>query len=150
MKTNTLLARLARPHLWQLAFGCFWLALIVSTHVPPQFPGLPVHGVDKLAHFSAYAMLAGLAAVNWQIAAGQLTFRHLRWVWIAVVLFGVVDELTQPAFHRDASVYDWIADAIGAAVGLTLFVVVRAWVQSRRKAIGSLHEEDATSPCSVP
>ncbi len=135
MKTNALLGRLARPHLWQLAFGCFWLALIVSTHVPPEIPAIPIHGWDKLAHFSAYAGLAGLAAMNWQLAGGQLTLRHFRWIWIAVVLFGVVDELTQPAFHRDASVYDWIADAIGAATGIVVFVLVRSWVQSRRAGL---------------
>lgn len=130
--TNDIPGRLTKPRLWHLALACYWLLLVVSTHVPPRFPGLPVHGVDKLAHLGAYAMLAGLAALNLQLAGGYLTRRHFRWMWIAVVMFGAVDELTQPAFGRDASWLDWLADAVGAALGLAVFALVRGWVLRRR------------------
>jgi VanZ family protein len=125
---NKVFGRLARPRLWQAVLACYWLTLVVSTHVPPRLPGLPVQGADKLAHLAAYAMLAGLLAVNLQLAGGHVTRRHFRWLWIAVVLFGAVDELTQPVFGRSASWTDWLADGAGAALGLALFALARRWV----------------------
>jgi VanZ family protein len=127
MTTNDIFNHAAKPRLWQIVLACYWLVLVVSTHVPPTFPGLPPHGTDRLAHLAAYGVLAGLVGLNLQLAGGHVTGRHFRWLWIAVVLFGVVDELTQPAFGRDASWIDWLADATGAVLGLMLFAWLRAW-----------------------
>lgn len=87
--------------------------------------------IDKLFHFTAYAILAGLLATAWQVSCGILTARHLRWVWCAAAIFGALDELTQIAVNRDCSIWDWSADATGAAVGLLAFVWLRKRITAR-------------------
>lgn len=120
-------SRLKLKTLCQFALAGYWLALFVGTHLPPNSPLLPSEraNFDKLYHFAAYAVLAGLLATVWQLAAGALTIRHLCWTWVAVVAFGALDELTQIPVNRDCSFSDWTADAIGAAAGLLAFVWLR-------------------------
>ncbi len=132
MKIDDLVDRLAKPRLWQWALGCYWLALVISTHIPLNLPETPTGHLDKLYHLGAFTVLAGLLATNLQLAGGHVTRRHFIWLWIAVVAFAAIDELTQPYFHRDASWLDWLADAVGAALGLALFALVRSWVQRRQ------------------
>ena len=63
---------LKRPLIWQSALACYWLAMLVGTHVPSQTGLLPPDGSDKLVHMAAFAGLAALVAITWQLAAGQL------------------------------------------------------------------------------
>ena len=111
----------------------FVLGLVTATHLPPNSVLLPaeVYNIDKLFHFTAYGILAGLMATAWQLSSGILTARHLRWVWCAVVVFGALDELTQIAVNRDCSIWDWSADATGAACGLLTFVWLRRRIAAR-------------------
>jgi len=120
--------------LWQLALVAYWLAIFVGTHVPGDFLPEPSDGWDKVVHFSAYAALAVLVATTWQLAAGQLMFRHLRAAWIVIAIYGALDEWTQSFVGRDASVYDWLFDIAGAATGLALFVWLRERIGARRRA----------------
>jgi VanZ family protein len=105
----------------------FVLLLLTATHLPPDSLLLPPeeHNIDKLYHFTAYAILAGLLATAWQLSSGILTARHLRWAWCAVAIFGALDEITQIAVNRDCSIGDWSADATGAVCGLLAFVWLR-------------------------
>jgi hypothetical protein len=50
----------------------YWLALCVATHLPPEFPGLPPEGYDKIVHFSSFAGLAALLALAWWALWGPL------------------------------------------------------------------------------
>jgi VanZ family protein len=111
----------------QIALGGYWLLIFTGTHLPPTVPLLPneVNNIDKVCHFTAYAILAGLLATTWQLSSGVLTARHLRWTWIAVVIYGALDEITQIPVSRDCDFWDWTADAIGAAFGLLAFVWLR-------------------------
>lgn len=118
---------LKNPKLWQAALVCYWLALFVGTHLPPSVSMPSPSQSDKLTHLAAYAGLAALVAITWQLAGGHLTFRHLIWLWIAIVLFAAFDEWTQTHVGRDASAWDWMADASGAMLGLMLF----AWLRPR-------------------
>ena len=45
--------------------GGYWLTLCVVTHLPPEFPGLPPDGYDKIVHFSSFAGLAVLLTAVW-------------------------------------------------------------------------------------
>jgi VanZ family protein len=114
---------LKNPKLWQAALACYWLALFVGTHLPPSV-SVPSPGQsDKLTHFAAYAGLAVLVAITWQLAGGHLTFRHLCWLWIVLLIFAAFDEWTQMPVGRDASVWDWLADVSGALFALALFAL---------------------------
>ena len=118
--------------LCQFVLGGYWLAIFVATHLPPTTSFLPneENNIDKVYHFTAYAILAGLLATVWQLSSGVLTARHLSWTWIAVVIYGALDEITQIPVSRDCDIWDWTADATGAAVGLLAFV----WLHRRYTA----------------
>ena len=117
----------------QIALGGYWLLIFIGTHLPPTTLVLPYeeHNFDKVYHFTAYAILAGLLATAWQLSSGVLTARHLRWTWIAVVVYGALDEITQIPVGRDCDFWDWVADAIGAACGLLAFVWLRRRLTAR-------------------
>jgi VanZ family protein len=95
----------------------YWLALFTSTHVPGRFLG-EIHIWDKLAHLFSYAGLAFLLALV------GLFRRRPSWaaygtVFAIVVLYGAADELAQiPVPGRSADLADWLADAMGATLGL--------------------------------
>lgn len=120
----------------QVALVCFWVLMLIGTHLPPTSPFLPneAHNMDKLFHSSSYAVLAALLATTWELSAGTLNAGHLFWVWIAVVIWAAIDEITQTAFNRDCSFWDWTADAAGAAVGLAVFAYVRKKISERRES----------------
>jgi VanZ family protein len=119
--------RLSSAAVSKILLASFVLVLLTATHLPPNSMLLlpEEHNIDKLYHFTAYSILAGLIATAWQLSTGVLTGRHLRWVWCAVAIFGALDELTQIAVNRDCSFWDWAADAIGAAFGLLVFLWLR-------------------------
>jgi VanZ family protein len=117
------------PTLWLIALAGYWLALLIATHLPRDFPGVPSEHVDKVVHAATFALLGWLLATAWQRTAGRLTGRHLRAAWLAIVLYAAADELTQPWFGRTCALGDWLADAVGAVVGLALF----AWQWKRRR-----------------
>jgi hypothetical protein len=109
----------------KIALGLFWLALFIGTHMPVDTEILPREGRDKLAHFGAYLTLALLVATTWQLAGGYLTSRHLVFAWLALAVYGVLDEVTQIPVGRVCDISDWTADACGAAAGLLVFALVR-------------------------
>src|SRR5690242_7202602 len=125
----------------EVVLGGYLLALLIGTHLPPGAPILPLfEGIDKICHFSEYAILAALIATTWQLAAGHLMIAHLRWIWFGVAVLGAMDELTQIPVGRDCSFWDWTADVSGAAVGLLLFVALRRLVLGRQRVAIAITE----------
>lgn len=118
---------LLRRRPW-LALGVYWVMAFVVTHLPPIFekddtPGFePPIGPDKVVHFFGFAALAfllmnTLRRLSTPVAVG-LTL-------LLCAIYGVFDELTQPPFARTADPWDWVADMVGAIVGITFFLRVR-------------------------
>jgi VanZ family protein len=111
-----------RGRWWWLVpiLGGYWAFLFFLTHRQPGEGTLP--GWDKVAHFTAYALLAGLFSVT-LVAFGK---RSLWWqlaIFLVVVSYGAADEYLQqfvPGRHPD--VRDWLADAAGAAAALVLLM----------------------------
>jgi len=101
----------------------YWAALFAFTHTPKSLAlRLPGSHFDKLAHFGGYALLAAFCATRARTAGRA---RTIRWyvIWFVIfALYAVVDELLQPPVHRDADVWDWLADMAGV---LTAFVIAR-------------------------
>jgi VanZ family protein len=122
------------PRLWRLALAVYWIALFTATHIPVERVPRAVGSADKFVHVAAFTLLAGIFATTWQISAGRLNYRHLLWAWTAIVLYGALEEATQPFVNRTASLMDWLADATGAAIGILLFVFARRFRERDSRA----------------
>ena len=77
--------------------------------------------LDKLLHISAFACLACVASWSWAPS------RRCAWqVALGLALYGAFIELVQSQLPtREASLADWLADALGIALGLVLAHQVR-------------------------
>ena len=94
-----------------------WLFIIlIGTSWPELKLGSPDKGLDKLAHFTAYSVLAALSL--------RATLNPTRWgtllaVLLTVSLLGAVDEWHQSFIPgRSMSWLDWCADSLGALTGV--------------------------------
>jgi VanZ family protein len=107
-----------------LSRGTFAVVVLLSlailfapgSDVPPSPPG-----VDKLVHGGLFLALA--VSGRWAgVRRGALA--------VLLPLYAAASELIQaiPALHRDASLGDWLADVVGALLGLALWT----WAARRR------------------
>ncbi len=94
---------------------------------PVVMPGPSFFFKDKLFHILTFGLLAVIA---WNaFRPGTLPARSHLLAWGYAVLYGALDEWHQ--YHvpgRQADVWDWLADVVGA----TLFL----WIASRAAARG--------------
>ena len=122
--------------LWLWGPVCAYAALIFyvssQSHPEEQVPFVTFFS-DKVVHAVEYALLGALCCRAFQ--ANQREAWRRQAILLAIVLtslYGISDEIHQ-AFvpFRESSVFDWIADTVGAAVGaagfsrLSQFVVAR-------------------------
>jgi VanZ family protein len=119
------LSNLNNPWTWRILLAGYWLTLFVLTHLPRDVPLAVATKHDKIVHAAAFAALAVLLAMTWQTSAGGLSRAQLGWAWLVIIVYAGLDEWTQGFVGRDVSLWDWLADAAGAAVGLALFVWFR-------------------------
>lgn len=114
--------------------GLYWLpaaGVAATIFVLSSFPdfGALEHPLlkesDKLLHGAVYALLG--AAILWGLEAGfsqPAIVRRAGVAALAASLYGITDEIHQRFVPGRAGVWqDWVADAVGAAVGAGL-----AWV----------------------
>ena len=104
------LFRRAAPFLFWAALLFAYVCAIMPAQEAPKFSSS-----DKVEHMVAFLTLAILAA----FAFPKATVLKVG-IWLAV--FGAFIEFSQavPALHRDASVYDWVADVAAICVGLLI------------------------------
>ena len=116
-----------------------WLPLIVyclAIYIQSDFPAsehLPSFEFsDKFIHFFAYAVMGVLFYRAYQTLPAKDDSRML--ILLSVVsasLYGISDEIHQYYVpFRDASIYDGIANFLGALCGVYLY---HRWVASRAK-----------------
>lgn len=108
-----------------------WAAAIFMLSSMSSPPGAPrTEWASLAAHAAAFGLLAFLLA--WFADSSPVARRWLSplrryaGVWLLTVAYGASDEIHQsfvPGRHPD--VVDLAADAVGAALALTLWVVVR-------------------------
>ena len=109
-----------------LARGTFAVAVLVSLAVlfAPQsdVPSAPP-GVDKAVHLLLFAALA---------VSGRWAGIGRRALAALLVGYAAISEVVQElaALGRSASVADWLADVVGALLGLALW----AWLAQARRA----------------
>ena len=109
-----------------------WLALqLTLTSLPgdmlPASPSFPVR-IDRVAHFCLYFGLAVLVTRAW-LAEGRAA-ESLVFVWLALGLLGVADELHQLFVPgREAELGDWIMDLVGGGCGFMAgtFILRTRW-----------------------
>lgn len=101
-------------------------ALITGTHLPHPEDLIPIQSNDKWLHFGAYFGLAFLMATRLQTLR-PVTRCTLLVIWSLAAITGVVDELTQmlPGINRQCEFADWLADTVGAACGLLIWLGLR-------------------------
>ncbi len=106
-----------------------WAACLVAVSIIPgsAVPGPRIPGLDKVAHFGFYLILAFLALR----ATRQTSLAFWAVITISCGVFGAALELVQGFLPgRSPSVADGIANVLGAAAGSAAYVL---WVR-RRKA----------------
>ena len=80
---------------------------------------------DKLLHFVAYAILAGLIFLGWR---NKTFLPRLVHTLLILGVLGALDEFLQNFTGRDPSFDDWLADMAGAILmlmGFIAFLIVR-------------------------
>lgn len=107
----------------RFAVPIFWitLAIVYAVAIMPAAKAPDFHAGDKVNHIVAFLTLTMLG----RLAYGEHLVGRLA---LGLSLFGALIELTQaiPALHRDASVWDWVADSCAVLATLTA-----AWVFER-------------------
>ena len=95
------------------SFVTFFL-LIELAPKPQKIPHL-----DKIQHAIIFTILTLSAAMAWK--------PHRYWLAAALILYGASTELFQGLLTvtRQASVYDWLADCVGIAIGLLIFALYK-------------------------
>ena len=100
-----------------------WAALIlVLTSIPAATgPGGMPH-LDKVVHVLMYA------GQGWLVTRALRTrgFGALAIALVGIAIFGLLDEWHQQFVNRDPDLMDWIADVIGASLGIAAASRVRA------------------------
>lgn len=129
-----MLARYLVPVAWCL-FGGYWLLLVVSTHLPPEAATTAESFNDKLLHFTAYAVLAFLAAAVWRVTRRRYGPVAAMVLLPCLLVVAALDEATQPYFDRSCDLHDWCSDAVGAIAGLLFFGLVNRWTPSLRGGV---------------
>ncbi len=94
--------------------GTVLIAFAISalTLMPVTAPDLIGRGSDKLYHVIAFAALTFPVAF--------LHPRRALTMLVCAVLFGAAIELIQPSVGRSGSFWDFLADVIGAVLGLVV------------------------------
>jgi VanZ family protein len=100
----------------------YWLAMFIGTHLPGRpVPLDPAHSWDKVEHVTAFAGLAMLLCVAGALWRGA-SQRLLVMVLGLLALYGIMDEMTQQFLpFRTPDTGDWLANMLGAGLGLSLF-----------------------------
>jgi len=107
-----------------VAAGITWLSLVKEVPVPVM-GDIPL--ADKWGHMLAYMVFALCLAGDSYTA--HMNKRVIYTVSLVLpVIYGGLIELIQPYFPpRQGEMADWIADGIGAVIGVILFALFYIW-----------------------
>jgi VanZ family protein len=115
-----------------LIAGFIWF--LSSQSMLPQPKG--ILGFDKLQHLLAYLVLA--VALGLWFPPGHWQFHRLRTLLVIVFItsaYGVIDEIHQYFVPgRYCSVWDWIADTLGAALGTLIIMMADRYILAKIRA----------------
>lgn len=103
--------------------------ILLLTGLPGSFlpKQKPIFGLDKIAHLLMYLGFAFLCLWGYRKPYrenGKPYRRKALWITLAIgIVYGALTEIMQEALipGRVGSVYDWIADLLGAVLGVCFF-----------------------------
>lgn len=108
-----------------------WVAVAVWTLLTIGLSTFPVEAVqpslpdaDKLGHAAVYGVLAFLCARAWHRHGSADSAAIERSLGMALA-FGALMEWLQSHVGREPSLQDWMADGVGALIGLAFW---KAWM----------------------
>jgi len=107
---------------WALPVAWMGLIFLLSSQ-PDLSPITPFHfqGMDKIAHAVAYGIFAILVR-----RAALPSPRATLIGWLVPLLYGMTDEFHQSFVPgRDMSIWDLLADAVGALLALAVVTCIR-------------------------
>jgi VanZ family protein len=108
---------------WLAVAAWMTLTVILSTFPVDEIqPSVP--DADKLGHAAVYGVLALLCALAWH-RHGSSQAAAIERAMALVLVFGALLEFVQGFVGRDPSMGDWLADGVGALVGLGFW---KAWM----------------------
>lgn len=111
----------SRVRAW--APAVLWAAVIFALSSRSTLPVGLGGGLDKVAHFGAFAVLGVF------LAHGAITWGlSIAWPLVLGLVYAASDEIHQsfvPGRHSDVA--DWLADALGVAAGCLFMYRLRAW-----------------------
>jgi VanZ family protein len=101
----------------------------------PDVPDLPAGLGGGTGHFIGYALLSALAFRAFARAEWRGLTPRAAWQAFALACFyGITDEYHQSFVrNRYPSVEDWLVDALGAAFGIAMVLMVRRVRASRAR-----------------
>jgi len=101
-----------------VAYALLIFYLSSQSRPEEQLPSLVQHVSDKVLHMIEYGVLSVLCYRAFRWAAGPLAARRaLTFAIVAASVYGMTDEVHQLSVPlREASVWDWLADAAGATI----------------------------------
>lgn len=95
----------------------YWLSSRPASDAPPFW----LLRYDKLTHAIAFGILGALGYFAMRVGHRAGLPRAAFVGWLAAAVYGALDEIHQSFVPtRNPDVYDWLADAIGAAVAVLL------------------------------
>lgn len=119
---------LLRRKLTIISLLLYWPAIFVFAHIPIPQLVYKAQVSDKSLHFLAYLVLVFLLwfaigpdrTINWRRATAW-------WILLAVVWYGVFDEILQVYVGRTCDIADLSANLAGVLTGLILFTFFTFW-----------------------
>jgi len=118
---------------WATRIGIagYWLMMFIATHLPPSsgVSSMPVS--DKSQHLTAFFLL-GLLLPLWNTS--PLTVRRAVKLFLLIITYAALDELLQAPVGRTPEWLDWVADAVGACVGLSAAWGIRRFRRASAKS----------------
>lgn len=107
-----------------------WLLSICSafavTHTPPPKKPAPMVFNDKFLHFMGFCALGVVTIWRSPGPSGRSSARQIAGWLLFLMAYAAMDEWTQELVGRDCELGDWIADGLGALVGMTICAICSA------------------------
>jgi VanZ family protein len=107
---------------WWVVAGAAVVVLVGLSLGPDVNPGGSV--LDRLSHAVAYAALTAVILVA-RDRHGRSGWRSVLFIALGLMAFGGAMEFAQAAVHRDATVVDGLADAVGIAAVVAVHSLLR-------------------------